>query len=219
MTPAYPDPEPPFIKVRDAAYMRRISLFQMLPVDMYDNVFLGDSITRGGEWSEFFNMPTAKNRGINGDRSDWLLERLDQMTVGQPKRVFVLIGINDLAAGRTSDMVIEDITPLIKRFQLTTPVTELFIQSIFPVNPDIAGFPDDEPFPGDSGRRLNEKIVLTNKSLKNCCIMAGIPYLDVWSLLIDGRGVLRPDLTNDGVHLLAPGFKIWVDFVSGLVNL
>ncbi len=219
MTPAYPDPEPPFIKVRDAAYMRRISLFQMLPVDMYDNVFLGDSITRGGEWSEFFNMPTAKNRGINGDRSDWLLERLDQMTVGQPKRVFVLIGINDLAAGRTSDMVIEDITQLIKRFQLTTPVTELFIQSIFPVNPDIAGFPYDEPFPGDSGRRLNEKIVLTNKSLKNCCIMAGIPYLDVWSLLIDGRGVLRPDLTNDGVHLLAPGFKIWVDFVSGLVNL
>ena len=216
MTPAYPDPEPPFIKVRDAAYMRRLSLFQMLPVDMYDNVFLGDSITRGGEWSEFFNMPTAKNRGINGDRSDWLLERLDQITVGQPKRVFVLIGINDLAAGRTSDMVIEDITQLIKRFQLTTPVTELFIQSIFPVNPDIAGFPYASEV---SSRHLNELIVQTNKALKNCCIMAGIPYLDVWSLLVDGQGVLRPDLTNDGVHLLAPGFKIWVDFVSGLVNL
>ena len=216
MTPAYPDPEPPFIKVRDAAYMRRISLFQMLPVDMCDNVFLGDSITRGGEWSEFFNMPTAKNRGINGDRSDWLLERLDQITVGQPKRVFVLIGINDLAAGRTSDMVIEDITQLIRRFQLTTPVTELLIQSIFPVNPDIAGFPYASAV---SGRHLNELIVQTNKSLKNCCIMAGIPYLDVWSLLVDGQGVLRPDLTNDGVHLLAPGFKIWVDFVSGLVNL
>ena len=201
MTPAYPDPEPPFIKVRDAAYMRRISLFQMLPVDMCDNVFLGDSITRGG---------------INGDRSDWLLERLDQITVGQPKRVFVLIGINDLAAGRTSDMVIEDITQLIKRFQLTTPVTELFIQSIFPVNPDIAGFPYASEV---SSRHLNELIVQTNKALKNCCIMAGIPYLDVWSLLVDGQGVLRPDLTNDGVHLLAPGFKIWVDFVSGLVNL
>ena len=216
MTLINPDPEPPFIKTRDAAYMRRISLFQMLPVGMNDNIFLGDSITRGGEWSEFFNMLAAKNRGINGDRSDWLLERLDQITVGQPKRVFVLIGINDLAAGRTSDMVIEDITQLIKRFQLTTPVTELFIQSIFPVNPDIAGFPYASAV---SGRHLNELIVQTNKSLKNCCIMAGIPYLDVWSLLVDGQGVLRPDLTNDGVHLLASGFKIWIDFVSRLVNL
>lgn len=131
----------------------------------------------------------------------------------------MLIGINDLVAGRTSDAVIENITPLIKRLHLTTPVTELFIQSIFPVNPDIAGVPYDEPFPGVSDRHLNEKIVLTDKSLKNCCIMAGIPHLDVWSPLIDGQGVLRPDLTNDDGHLPAPGFKIWVDFVSGLVNL
>ena len=62
-------------------------------------VFLGNSITDGGEWNELLANPRVKNRGISGDRSSWMLDRLDLIVGGQPRKLFLLIVTNDLAAG------------------------------------------------------------------------------------------------------------------------
>ena len=51
----------------------------MLPLHSSDIVFLGNSITDGCEWAELFENRHVKNRGISGDRSGWLLERLDSI--------------------------------------------------------------------------------------------------------------------------------------------
>ena len=61
-------------------YQRR-SLFEQLPVRRCDVVFLGNSITDGCEWSELFGRRRVLNRGISGDRADWLLGRLDRKSV------------------------------------------------------------------------------------------------------------------------------------------
>ena len=79
-------------------YQRR-SLFDTLPVRPSDIVFLGNSITDGCEWAELFDNRHVKNRGISGDRSGWMLERLDPIVKGRPKKLFLMIGTNDLAAG------------------------------------------------------------------------------------------------------------------------
>ena len=57
---------------------QRRSLFEKLPVTSKDIVFLGNSITDGGEWNELLANPRVKNRGISGDRSSWMLDRLDR---------------------------------------------------------------------------------------------------------------------------------------------
>ena len=57
-------------------YQKR-SLFEQLPIRGNDIVFLGNSITDGGEWNELLANPRVKNRGISGDRSSWILDRLD----------------------------------------------------------------------------------------------------------------------------------------------
>ena len=54
---------------------QRRSLFEKLPVTSKDIVFLGNSITDGGEWNELLANPRVKNRGISGDRSSWMLDR------------------------------------------------------------------------------------------------------------------------------------------------
>ena len=60
-------------------------------------VFIGNSITEGGKnWSEKFNIPNIRNRGIGGDVTDGVLERLGEIIFFKPKAVFILIGINDL---------------------------------------------------------------------------------------------------------------------------
>ena len=63
---------------------QRRSLFEVLPVYSSDIVFLGNSITDGCEWAELFNNRHVKNRGISGDRSGWLLDRLDPIVGGHP---------------------------------------------------------------------------------------------------------------------------------------
>ena len=50
-------------------YYQRATLFEKLPIDSDDIVFLGNSITNGCEWHELFNNPNIKNRGISSDVS------------------------------------------------------------------------------------------------------------------------------------------------------
>lgn len=41
-------------------YYQRATLFEQLPVSADDILFVGNSITDGGEWSELFNNPHVK---------------------------------------------------------------------------------------------------------------------------------------------------------------
>ena len=88
-------------------YDQRATLFEVLPTSKKDIIFLGNSITNGGEWAELLGNPHVKNRGISGDRTDGVLDRLHVITKGKPAKIFLLIGINDLSGGRS----IEEIAP------------------------------------------------------------------------------------------------------------
>lgn len=81
---------------------QRATLFEVLPTSKKDIIFLGNSITNGGEWAELLDNPHVKNRGISGDRADTMLDRLHVITKGKPAKIFLLIGINDLAAAAAS---------------------------------------------------------------------------------------------------------------------
>lgn len=76
-------------------HFQRRSLFDVLPLHSSDIVFLGNSITDGCEWAELFENRHVKNRGISGDRSGWLLERLDSIIAAHPKKLFLMIGTNE----------------------------------------------------------------------------------------------------------------------------
>lgn len=84
---------------QEAYREQRRSLFELLPIRSSDIVFLGNSLTDGCEWSELFDNRHIRNRGISSDRACELAERLDPIVEGHPKRLFLMIGINDLAGG------------------------------------------------------------------------------------------------------------------------
>lgn len=81
-------------------YYQRATLFETLPTSKSDIIFLGNSITNGGEWAELLGNPHAKNRGISGDTTQGVLDRLSTITKGKPSKIFLLIGTNDLSRGR-----------------------------------------------------------------------------------------------------------------------
>ena len=107
-------------------YQKR-SLFEQLPIRGNDIVFLGNSITDGCEWAELFNNRHVKNRGISADRSGWLLDRLDPIINGHPKKLFLMIGTNDLAVGIAPEEVAANVEKLLDRFAEESPWTKIYV--------------------------------------------------------------------------------------------
>ena len=186
--------------------LQRRSLFEVLPVYSSDIVFLGNSITDGCEWAELFNNRHVKNRGISGDRSGWLLDRLDPIVGGHPKKLFLMIGVNDLAAGVSPDEIVANVARLIDRFQSESRWTKIYVQSILPVNGDLPGY--------ERRKACAPLIVPTNKRLEALCDEKGVTYLDVWGALADHEGRLDKRYTNDGLHLTGEGYVVWRDAIK-----
>ena len=191
--------------------LQRRSLFEVLPVYSSDIVFLGNSITDGCEWAELFNNRHVKNRGISADRSGWLLDRLHPIINGHPKKLFLMIGTNDLAVGITPEEVAANVEKLLDRFAEESPWTKIYVQSILPVN----GV-DTKAKPKNHWKKGAE-IIETNKLLETLCEgRKNVMYIDVYSALVDEKGMLDKQYTNDGLHLMGEGYIVWRDAVLPL---
>lgn len=192
-------------------YQKR-TLFEMLPVHSNDIVFLGNSITDGCEWAELFNNRHIKNRGINADRVSWMLGRIDTIIAGHPKKLFLMIGTNDLADGRAPAAVAADIRKIIARFKAKSPWTKLYVQSLLPVN-------GVDPKCAHKGHwDKGAEIVETNKLLEKMCAEEEIIYLDVYSALVDSKGMLDKKYSNDGLHLMGSGYMAWKEVIGKYVK-
>ena len=102
---------------QDKYYVRRATHFDDLPVYRNDIIMLGNSLTDGAEWNELFNNPHVKNRGIIGDIVQGLYERMEPILQGQPRKIFILSGVNDVSHGVDGDSigrVMEKLIVLIK---------------------------------------------------------------------------------------------------------
>lgn len=189
---------------------QRRSLFEVLPIRSNDIVFLGNSITDNCEWAELLDNRHIKNRGIQGDRVEWLVDRIDTIIAGHPKKLFLLIGINDLAHNRKPADIAADIERIVDRFQAESRWTKLYVQSILPVNSRAFDKFQDGAVPAG--------ILETNRLLEAMCAAKDIVFLDVYSALVDSNGDLNAAYTNDGVHLLGEGYLIWRDVLKPYVK-
>lgn len=197
---------------QSAYNFQRRSLFEKLPVRRGDIVFLGNSITDGCEWSELFGRRRVLNRGISGDRAEWLLDRLDPIVSGRPAKIFLMIGVNDLSAGRTPEEVAADVATLIDRVAAASPRTRLYVQSVLPIN--------DRDIPDASWAHWKKKaeIVETNRLVEALCRERGIVYIDLASRMMDETGLLDKRYTNDGLHLTGEGYLVWRDAVMPYIR-
>lgn len=182
-------------------YHQRWSLFQLLPQTKGDIIFLGNSITDGGEWSEMFGDLKIKNRGISGDNSTGVLKRLAEITKRKPAKVFLMIGINDLARGFGTDSVVKNILWSIDWMRQECPSVQLFVQSILPVS-DVF-----KKFSGHTSKR--DSILKINYLLKRNAKAFGFSFIDLYPEFCDLDGKLNGQYTNDGLHLTDEGYLLW----------
>ena len=194
---------------RSTYWHQQQTLFAQLPTAQDDIIMLGNSITDGGEWAELLSNPRVKNRGISGDTTGGILQRLETITKGRPAMVFLLVGINDFSQGVSADKIVENIEQIILRIKSESPSTRLFVQSILPLNDHIDAF--------QSHKKHLSEIPETNARIAALCEKHKVGYLDLYSLLTDSEGRLDRKYTNDGLHLLGPGYLVWASVLKPLL--
>lgn len=182
-------------------YYQRATLFEELPIASTDIVFLGNSITDGGEWAELFGDCRIKNRGISGDIADGVYDRLDAILKGKPAKIFLMIGINDVARGTSADTIVGRILKIADRIGQESPQTKLYIESVLPVN-DCYG-----KFPGHTSR--GNVVLEINRLLKKAALERQLTYIDLYSRFCNEEGKMKPEYSNDGLHLLGKGYLLW----------
>lgn len=197
--PFYPD------SAFSTYYHQRRTQFQLLPFTNGDIVFIGNSITDGGEWSELFGDKKIKNRGISGDVTAGVINRIQEIVDRKPVKVFLMIGVNDLARGVSPDSVIKNILTIADFIKYKSPSTSLFVQSILPVN-DVFGKFGGHVNKGQQIREANEKLFASSE--KHHYI-----FLDVHKYFCNAEGKMNVKFSNDGLHLTGEGYLLWKHFV------
>jgi lysophospholipase L1-like esterase len=192
-------------------YYQKKSLFKLLPNNPEEIIFLGDSITDGCEWAELFKNVKIINRGISGDTTNGVLERLDEVIESRPAAVFLMIGINDLARERSVKYILDNLGKIIRKIGKMSPGTTLYVQGLLPVSSKFHQFP--------AYTNKTREILAINKGLENFCRRSDVVYINLYSSFVTEDDRLDSAYTNDGLHLSGKGYLLWKSLIDRFINM
>jgi lysophospholipase L1-like esterase len=194
---------------RPGIYAQKVAQFNIHPDSKKDIIFLGNSITDYVDWNELLKLPEARNRGISGDITFGVIERLNEVTEGKPAKVFILIGINDIARNIPDSVILDNYKRIISGIKTNSPKTKIYFNTLLPVN---------NTFPEKAHYNKDQHIAAVNAGLKKICASENIVLIDIHDRFLDDEKRLEKKYTYDGLHLNAEGYKLWASILQPYVK-
>ncbi|MFI3239890.1 MAG: GDSL-type esterase/lipase family protein [Bacteroidales bacterium] len=193
-----------------AHYYKMYFKYDKMSIDSTNIVFFGNSLTEGGNWAEMLDNPKIENRGIIGDIVQGLIDRSHMIIEGQPAKLFILSGVNDISHNVTADSIARVMEKLIVKVQTESPNTKIYLQSLLPIN-------------NSFGRYKNvigkEQVVRdANVELEKVAEKLNVTWIYLYDAMMDDEGNLKAEYTTDGLHLKPDAYKVWYDIVRPYVN-
>jgi lysophospholipase L1-like esterase len=175
-------------------------------------VFFGDSITNFWNLPAYFPNKSYINRGIVGQTTPQMLVRFRPDVIAlKPRAVVILAGTNDIA-GNTGAMTLDmiehnyaSIAELANAHQI-----RVVFASVLPIH--------DYGATKISEGRPPAKIEALNQWLKGYCTANNCIYLDYYSAMLDTKGMLRAELSEDGLHPNAKGYDIMAPLAAAALE-
>lgn len=175
-------------------------------------VLMGDSITEG--WvtlaPEFFVGRPYVGRGISGQTTPQMLVRFRSDVIAlKPSVVVILAGINDIAGntGPSSlEMIGDNLTSMVELAKANG--IRVVLASVLPA----------KDFPWRTGMEPAEKVVALNAWIKAYAQRSGCVYLDYFTAMADAEHGLKAELTYDGVHPNAAGYKVMAPLADAAIE-
>lgn len=214
MKPIHNEKEPaatlPSLFTPDDYYVRRATHFDNLRIAGNDIVMLGDSLINGCEWHELLSNPHIKNRGINGDTVTGVAHRLASALEGEPRKLFIMVGINDVSHNIPADEIARDIITLADEAHHLAPSTELYIHSLLPFDTSI----HYTSLQGKEG-----VVIEINRLLQHGASTHHYTYIDLYPHFVNPHSdIIHSLYTNDGLHLTGKGYELWRSIIKPYID-
>lgn len=181
-------------------YSAYLSMFELNNSNS-EIVFAGDSLTCRCHFDELIDSnSTILNRGIGSDTTEGLYNRMDEILSHNPSKLFIMVGINDIAYDIPLEETLMCYENILKKTKRENPDTTVYVQSVLPCLSS-----------------LNNSVPLLNSELKKLSTIYGCRYVDVNALFLKNGKVDKSLYSEDGIHLNGNGYKIWMDYISQLI--
>ena len=208
-------PEPRSDENSAAAHAELVQKARSGVIDVY---FIGDSITR--RWgaldypellvnftSNFFGW-NAANFGWGGDRIENILWRLDNGELPRvgPNVFVVQAGTNNLGDFESAEervaAIAAGIETILERCRRHAPESLVVLTGVFPRR--------DRP-------ELNASIAAINASVAALADGRQVRFIDLNDRLVDSRGLLSEEMSDDGLHLSLAAYQLWADALKPIL--
>lgn len=160
-------------------------------------VFVGSSSIRMWDLQKSFPGKTAINQGFGGSELADSLKFADRLVMPfEPKAVFLYAGDNDIANGKSAEVVVVDFKKFAAKVHAALPKTEIVF---LPVKPSLSRW------------NLWPEMSKANLAIKE---FAGahkhLDYLDTATPMLGEDGKPKGELfKDDGLHMSWEGYLIW----------
>jgi lysophospholipase L1-like esterase len=191
---------------RPGNWALKVEQFRSYKHTANDIMFVGNSITAGTDWMELLGRTDVRNRGISSDISFGVLERIDEVTMGKPAMVFILIGINDISRNIPDTVIVKNYQRIIERIKTLSPSTRIYFQTLLPVNNEFTQHKNHY--------NKDEHILFVNAELKKLAAKEKIRLIDLHPHFLNSDNKLDKKYTADGLHLNAAGYKLWAQILK-----
>ncbi len=165
-----------------------------------DIAFLGDSITAGYDIRHYYPEYSVTNRGIGGETTHGLLDRLAVSVLDlQPKVCVMLIGGNNI------DTMFENYEEMLITFREKLPETKIVLVSLSPTSGAYAS--------------RNKTLAYNRVKVKLLAKNDGYDLVDIYTPLFDlETGSMKAEYTPDGAHHTQEGYRVITDAIKPVVD-
>ena len=165
-----------------------------------DVAFLGDSLTDGYDVGAYYPQYVVSNRGIGGETTVGLAERMEISLYDlKPKVAVMLIGANNM------DTMFDNYEAILQGFREHVPNTKIVLLSLTSMS-------------GEWGKK-NQLAAYNNVKIKMLAEKYSYEYVDLYSALMNlGTGEIYDEYTTDGGHLTSLGYEVLTEAITPAVE-
>ncbi len=171
-------------------------------------IFVGDSITQRWDrqgtqvWQKYYSRRNAVNLGVDGDRTQNVLWRLEHGNIDgiSPKVAVVMIGTNNCSDGDSAEDIAAGIIAVCRKLREKLPETKIILHAIFPRGA--------KPCPQ---RKIN---AAASKLASKIADGRNIFYLDIGDKFLQPDGSISKEVMYDYLHLTSKGYRIWAEAIE-----
>ena len=140
------------------------------------------------------------NQSISGETTANVVRRVAYFANVRPTMIYVMAGVNDLKNGVAPGVIVSNMELIVQRLKTQHPQARIVVLSILPTRlPTI---------PQPVVRQVNQQMAIAVRQ-------RGVEFVDIQAACMDSQGLLRIDLTTDGLHLSPQGYSLLTTYFIG----